>query len=112
MTLPLDQPLVILAAVLVAVFGVGRLTRVLTYDSFPPAAWIRAKWETVTADKASGRPGEWGKLATCFWCATPWIMLVCIGWGLLSSLHWSWWLFWGWLALSYLASIVIARDEP
>lgn len=104
MTLPLDQPFIIVLALITAIVGPARLTRVLTYDTFPPAAWIRATWETIT------KGGEWAKLATCFWCAAPWITLVCIAWGLLSSLHWTWWLFWGWLALSYLASMVIARD--
>jgi len=100
-----QHPLVALAAVLVAALGVGRLSRVITYDDFPPSAWARDRWSALTKD------GSWSKLARCQWCATPWIMAVCLAWGLLSGLHWSWWLFWGWLAVSYLASIIIGRDE-
>lgn len=106
MNIPLDQPLLIIAAVIVAVFGVGRLSRVITYDKFPPAVWVRLQWQKITKD------GPWALLASCFWCATPWIMAVCIAWGWFSSLHWTWWAFWGWLALSYIATIIIARDEP
>lgn len=106
MNIDTSQPLLIIAAVLVAAFGVGRLARILTYDDFPPAAWARVIWDRITND------GPWAKLAHCQWCATPWIMLICLAWGVFSSLHWTWWLFWGWLALSYLASIIIARDEP
>lgn len=96
----------LIAAVLVAVLGTGRLTRVIVHDDFPPSVWARIKWDSLTRD------GSWSKLAHCWWCATPWIMAICIAWGYFSSLHWSWWLFWGWLGLSYLAAIVIARDEP
>lgn len=98
------NPIVLLLAIAVAVLGVARLTRIITYDAFPPAAWARSKWIKLT------KAGPWALLAECFWCATPWVMVVCIAWGWFSSLHWSWWVFWGWLGLSYLASMVIARD--
>lgn len=101
-----ENPLLFVLAVATAVLGVGRLARVATHDPFPPAIWLRMRWDRLVKD------GSWSKLAHCFWCATPWIMLVCIAWGALSSFHWTWWAFWGWLALSYLAAIVIARDEP
>lgn len=106
MNIQWDQPLLIVLAILVAAFGAGRLGRVLTYDAFPPAAAARILWDRLTND------GPWAKLAHCQWCATPWIMLVCGLWAYFSSLGWHWWAFWGWLALSYLASIIIARDEP
>lgn len=112
MNLPFDQPFLMAVAVLVAVVGVGRVSRILTYDDFPPAEWARLQWLNLTRNRKTGDNGKWGKLAVCQWCATPWIMAVCIAWGGFSSLHWSWWVFWGWMALSYAASIVIARDEP
>lgn len=99
----------IVAAALVAIFGVGRLSRIVTYDDFPPAARIRAWWRTRNND------GPWTKLLTCPWCFTPWAMLACLGW--FAAGLWvlwiaiAWWVFWGWLALSYAASIVIAYDE-
>jgi hypothetical protein len=105
-----SNPWLIVAAVLVAVFGVGRLSRIITYDDFPPSVAVRIWWSKVTHD------GGWAKLAHCFWCATPWIMLGSMGWFalgfVLTWVAWAWWLFWGWLALSYITSIIIGRDEP
>ncbi len=106
MNIPFDQPLLTILAMVVAVFGVGRAVRAITYDDFPPSIWVRMTWSRIT------KHGPWAKLASCFWCATPYVMAVCLAWGWFSSLHWSWWMVWGWLAASYLSSIVLARDEP
>ena len=102
----LEHPFVAVLAILTAVLGVGRLTRLITYDDYPPTIWLRIRWATVTRDSG------WSKLATCFWCAAPWLMLPCMAWGVFTSFHWTWWAFWGWLALSYVVSMVVARDEP
>lgn len=94
-------------AVLTAVLGVGRLTRLITYDDYPPTVWFRRWWiQRVT------RGNGWGKLADCLWCAAPWLMLPCLAWGVFTSFQWPWWAFWGWLGLSYVTSMVVARDEP
>jgi hypothetical protein len=94
----------------VAVLGVGRLTRVIVHDDFPPAVWWRIKWSTWTHD------GPWSKLFLCWWCLSFWIALICVGWFLLIPgsvfFLWSWWIFWGSLALSYVAAMIIVRDEP
>lgn len=101
---------IVIAFVLIGVLGVGRLTRLITHDAFPPAAWLRNRWSTLTRDS------DWSLLFRCFWCLPPWLMLGCIGWFIGGTrvpwLGWAWLLFWGWLALSYLASMVVARDEP
>lgn len=103
------NPWLDVAAIITAVLGVGRLTRAVTYDDYPPSIWFRNWWRALTRD------GGWSKLASCYWCFSPWAMLVCMVWGLLSFGHpWEpvWWFFWGWLGLSYIAAGVIARDEP
>jgi hypothetical protein len=112
MNVDLNHPWMIVAAVLVAVLGVGRLVRVITYDDFPPAAAVRAWWVDLTRNRETGDMGKWGKLAICLWCFTPWMMAVCVAWGLLTHFGWAWWLFWGWLGLSYVTSMIIVRDEP
>ena len=98
-------------AVPVAVLGVGRWSRLVTYDRFPPAGWWRQTWSDLTKNH-----DEWTNLFFCPWCFTPWLMLVCIGWFLLGFtavwIAWAWWLFWGWGALAYVASIILAYDEP
>jgi hypothetical protein len=104
------NPLVVLAAAIVAILGAGRFARLIVQDTWPPAALFRVWWDRVT------NYGPWSTLAHCHWCAAPWAMLMCIGWfglGLiLAPILIAWWVFWGWLALAYVASIVAAYDEP
>ncbi len=100
-------------AIVTAILGVGRWSRVVVHDTFPPSMWFRQKWAAWTVKHK--HPG-WTNLFFCWWCFTPWLMLVCIGWFLLTFaavwIAWAWWLFWGWGALAYVASIILARDEP
>jgi hypothetical protein len=107
----IDHPFLLVLAVLVAITGVGRLTRVVTYDDYPPSAAFR-RWWIGRVTRGNG----WAKLADCLWCASPWLMLVCIGWLLAWPLSpvlvWAWWIFWSWLGLSYLAAILVRHDEP
>jgi hypothetical protein len=101
---------VVVLGLFVAVIGSGRVTRVIVYDDFPPTIWLRMQWDKLTDDNS------WNKLFHCFWCMSHWVMLLCIGWfwiGLFVQwIGWSWWLFFGWFALSYLQAMLIARDEP
>lgn len=98
-------------AIATAILGSGRWTRLLVFDEYPPTMWIREKWAKLTVKHPA-----WTKLFFCWWCAAPWIMLICIGWFWLSfSAFWvalTWWLFFGWGALSYVTSMVVARDDP
>lgn len=93
------------AAAIIGTLAAARLTRLLTNDDFPPAVWVRIKWDTITKD------GSWSKLVHCPWCASPYISAIILLWGVLSHLHWSWWLFCGWMAMSYAASWVVFHDE-
>ena len=92
------------------VLGSGRLTRVLVYDEFPPSVWIRIQWSRITDD------GPWAKLVHCWWCASFWITLICVGWWIAGTfvpwIGFAWWVFWGTLSLSYLATMIIVRDTP
>lgn len=108
----MDLGLWLIPAVLVAVLGVGRMARLVTHDQFPPSAWLRAFWQ----DKVTAKRPAWSLLFICFWCLSPWIMLVAIVWFLFTLQYewvaWAWWFFWGWMALSYVAAMITARDEP
>jgi hypothetical protein len=92
-------------ALLVAVFGTARLTRIVAHDDYPPAEWLRTRWIVLAGE-------QWGKLLNCIWCAQPYVAIICISWGYFSDLHWSWWAFWGWMALSQAGSTLLAYDEP
>lgn len=101
-------PLIVLTLA-TAVFGVGRFTRVVVYDRFPPAAWWRQKWTDWTDGTG------WQLLFSCWWCFSFWAALACVGWWIgglyVAWVAWAWWIFWGALAISYIAAMVIVRDE-
>lgn len=103
--------IVVAGALLVTWLGVARLVRVIVHDSFPPAVW----WRTLWSDRIT-KNGPWSMLFTCFWCLPFWVVLVCAGWFFLGLVvvwvAWVWWIFWGALAIAYLASVFIRRDEP
>lgn len=99
------EALVLVAAVLVGIVSSARLTRLLTQDSFPPVVWLRVKWD----DKTDGN--GWNVLFHCHWCMSFWTTLGVGAWGYLSELHESWWLVNGLLAASYVAAMIVERDE-
>src|SRR4051794_31719831 len=92
------------AAAVVAVVSAARITRLITWDEYPPSAWLRMKWDALTND------GPWSVLAHCGYCFGLWAAGFVVLWGWLSDLHWSWWLFNGWMAVGYLAAITMAYD--
>lgn len=109
-TFLLEHPWLLVLSIITAILGVGRLTRVIVYDDFPPSVWWRIKWAEFTHD------GPWNKLFTCWWCLSFWVMLVTIGLFSLTFvavwIAWVWWVFYGALAMSYLSAIIISRDTP
>jgi hypothetical protein len=96
-------------AIIVGVVGAARLTRIITYDDYPPAIAIRIWWDRVTKD------GPWAKLVHCPWCMGPWVFLGALTSFAISFLDpvlgWVWWLFWGWLDGSYFVSQYVYFDE-
>lgn len=74
----LAEPWIAVVALLVTIVGAGRLTRLVTYDDYPPTVAIRSWWNRVT--KGNG----WAKLAYCLWCFTTTMtnwLLRNLGWG-------------------------------
>lgn len=106
----LENPWLFFVAAAVAIVGVGRLNRLVTYDDYPPAIWLRTKWAGIT------KGGLWGKIAFCIWCFSPYAAGFAVGWlvlGLLVS-SWivlAWWIFFGWLTVAYLSAILTYFDE-
>lgn len=98
-----------LAALFVAVLGAGRLTRVITFDDFPPTMWLRVQWINIAGDT------KWEKLLFCHWCFGFWAAALTIGWfaaGL--AVLWigiAWWVIFGSLAIGYLVSILVEFDS-
>ena len=94
---------------LVAVGGAARATRLVVADDFPPVLWFRARWNYATREGT--RFQHWNKLPHCPWCLGPWMTGLALLTGWLSDWHIAWFVFWGWLALSYLTSWIVFHDE-
>lgn len=96
------------ATILAAIFLVGgtaRVVRLITADTFPPAVWLRIKWQAITKD------GEWSVIAECPWCLPPYILAPNAAWALLSDYHWSWWMFNIFMTFIYIVSWLVFHDE-
>lgn len=104
------HPLLLIA---VGVLSVARFTRLVTHDTWPPFEWLRPR--------VAAKLGGWAELVVCPFCAAPYLMAGQMVWfGLLydlAGLHsdaftWGWLVPNLWFALSYLAAIVVAYDQP
>lgn len=130
-----SSPLTLAVAGLLCVLGVARATRLWVYDAWPPVRWARDRfvaWAEQTVVKRDGKEGPgvprgypqltwragWAPLATCPFCVAPWFALGSIAWACWSGLSIitlageGWWLLHTWFAMSYLAAMVVVRDEP
>lgn len=105
-----------IAVAAVVVLSAARLTRLLTYDAFPPVAWARDKY----ADRTDGT--NWQILAFCPYCMSFWVTAFVILWADLSGIFDGepvfgagflvplWWFVNGTLGASYLAAMVQIHD--
>lgn len=93
-------------ALVVGIIAVARLSRLVVFDDFPPMKWARLRWHVAMNENG------WEKLVDCAFCAAPYLAAADMGWAYLSDLHWTWWVFNLWLAASYVAAMIVARDEP
>lgn len=112
------HPLALLVAFLLAVIGTARVTRLIVHDSYPPIERLRIgflRWASRTP-----RRGPWSPLMTCPFCAAPYIAAVVLAAAVLADV-WSpdlgtvngwWWLLAVWASVSYLAAMLVVRDEP
>jgi hypothetical protein len=100
----------LLVAFVLGVVAVGRAARLLTHDDFPPAARFREWWVKST--------GDWNTLFICPFCLAPYLAAGNLAWAVWSGLDWdhfwgaAWWITNTWAAVSYLAAILVTRDEP
>lgn len=110
------SPLTLLAAFVLGTVAVGRAARLVTHDAYPPMQWLRLRWLTW-AGQTERREG-WGPLLTCPFCCAPYLAAGNLAWALTAGLEWgpfwssAWWVVNAWAAVSYLAAILVVRDEP
>ena len=100
------SPFLIVVTALVGTLAAARLTRLIVADTYPPAAWVRSKWDALTHD------GSWSELVHCSFCAAPYVTAAVFAPGYFLDWPTWWYVLVCWLAASYVASMVVARDEP
>lgn len=96
------------AVALVAITSAARITRLVTHDAFPPAVWVRMKWDDLTTSK--GKPSGWNLLLHCAYCFSFWATVAVVAWGYLSDFDTAWWIVNSIFGGSYLAAIVMVHD--
>lgn len=96
------------AIAVVTALSVARISRLVTWDSFPPSIWLRMRWDTITKD------GSWSLLAHCGYCFSVWAAFGVVLWGYWCDWNgaWGavWWIVNGSLAASYVGAIVMSFD--
>jgi hypothetical protein len=114
--------MVLLHAVIAFTVGavaVARATRLVTSDKYPPAVWVRVHWINFAGSR--DRMHDWAELAECPFCFAPYAAAVDLTWAVWSGAAgdpgmWSWggwwWLVNVWAAVSYVAAMIVVRDEP
>lgn len=122
------DPLTLILALVLGTIAVGRASRLATFDHFPPIEAIRVwwvNWQIHRDEAAADRAGfwrdvthGWSTLLMCSFCFAPYAAAVDLTWALLAGLEWgpfwssAWWVVNAWAAVSYLAAILVAYDEP
>lgn len=92
------------AIAVVTITSAARITRLITFDAFPPAAWVRTIWDRLTND------GDWALLFHCPYCMSFWVTIALTWWGYAVSWDTAWWLTNSVFGGSYLAAILVTFD--
>lgn len=94
-----------IAVAVITIMSAARITRLLTFDKFPPIKFFRDKYEDATDGS------NWQLIAYCAYCMSPWVTLLIVGWGYLVDFDTAWFLVNGIFAASYSAAIIVALDK-
>ena len=90
-------------AIVVGLLAAARLTRVVTDDDWPPAAWARR-----TAIRRL--PAGWGDGVVCPYCVGFWTTALVGAPVAVWGLTWWWWVLAGWLAAAYPVAWIVRLD--
>jgi hypothetical protein len=111
-----------IAVAVVTIVSASRLTRLATWDEFPPIKVVRNRYADWT-EKKPKRQG-WQLVAFCGYCFSFWATAFVVIWADLAGVldgkpafGWTgdlsiplWWIVNGIFAASYLAAILMAHD--
>lgn len=98
-----------LAVAAIIIVSSARLTRLWTFDDFPPVQSVR-DWLYDRLDNTK-RGRAWQPITWCPYCSSFWITAAVAGWGWLTDFNSVWFFLNGALAASYLASILMVNDS-
>ena len=108
------------AAAVLSVIATARITRLITFDVYPPSLWFRNWWDERTGfrdhrgelkrDSSGNVLGRWTPLVHCGYCAGMYVAPVVVLSGWLSGWHTAWWVVTGILSAAYLGAITMAYD--
>lgn len=93
-----------LLAALVGTLSAARITRLITWDKFPPAMWVRDMWDRITNEN------DWALLFHCPWCMGFWVSVAVLAAGEWSDYNRWWWLVNVAFGLSYVAAFIVTHD--
>lgn len=95
---------VLIAAFVIGALGSARVARLIGFDTYPPIAWLRSKWDAWTEHS------EWNKLVHCPYCSTPYIAAANLTWAYCTELQTAWWITNILLAGAYAAAYFVVYD--
>lgn len=107
-----DDRFILITSIVIGLLSVARTARLIGFDEYPPMEYLREKW-----NRKFGTEG-WGKLIHCPFCSAPYLTAGMTLWWSITFTSESdlaqllWWLINGVWGLSYLASILVAYDQP
>lgn len=91
-------------AAIIGTLSAARITRLITWDAFPPTMKIRDLWDKIT------REGDYALLFHCPWCMGFWVTLGITAWGFGTDFNRWWWIINAVFGLSYVAAMIIVHD--
>jgi hypothetical protein len=117
--------LTLAAAYVLAVIATARAVRLLVHDDYPPTTALRRWWFNQTVGKGGWRE-HWAPilvsregLSGCPFCCAPYVAAIVLAVAMAAGIWqpgWSaaavWWTGAVWASLSYLAAMLVLRDEP
>lgn len=108
-------------AAVIGIVAVGRATRLVVHDDWPPMMGARVWIIRQLVERWGGRGETWSKIVTCPFCFAPYAAAVNLTWFLCSGAVdgrqgglWAgaWWVVNVWAAIAYLSAILVVFDEP
>lgn len=101
------EPIHPVLAYFALIVGSARIVRLITWDHYPPAVWLRMKWDAKTEQS------DWNLLLHCGYCLAPWVVLLNgAAWWAATELDLLalWYLPNLLLAVAYVSAITMAYD--